>query len=131
MEVELSSNKNGYGLQELRSDKDTEYWCTDSNLPHFIRITFPTRTYVHSVCIRLSYKLDESYTPESIVLYFDGCKKAYKLAEPEGVIALPVDCIVPDIVILVISNHSEGRDSHIRGLKVMAGRTEEILWNFE
>ncbi|KAI5169759.1 anaphase-promoting complex subunit 10 [Pancytospora epiphaga] len=131
MEVELSSNKNGYGIDELRTENETEYWCTDSNLPHFIRFTFPSRTYVHSVCIDLSYRLDESYTPESVVLLFNGRKRPYKLKEPEGIIPLHLDSIVSEIVLLIISNHSEGRDSHVRGLKVMANQEHEILWNSE
>lgn len=124
MEIVLSSAKRGYGLNELLSKNKDEFWSTDDTLPHSITISFPRRTYVHSLGFVLSYTLDESYTPENITVYFN--KQAVKqcFSEPEGEKTVPIDSFVFDIHIVIASNHSDGKDSHIRGLNVRTSPTE-------
>lgn len=126
MEISLSSAKRGYSLRELMSPVEGEFWNTDDSLPHSIHISFPARTYVYALNIFLSYALDESYTPENILLCFDDRRKEFALTEPEGMVELLVDASVYDIYVVIASNHSDGKDTHVRMLKVMVGPHEEI-----
>ena len=126
MEIMLSSCKRGYGLRELVSGREGEYWNTDDTLPHAVHITFPRSTYVHTIRLVLSHSQDESYTPETIVLNYGSVSREHKFLEPEGTIDLPVGAKIFDIVLVIVNNHSDGKDSHVRNLRVMAGPDEEI-----
>ncbi len=128
MEIILSSSKKGYGLAELLSNSTNSFWSTDDVLPHAITISFHKKTYVHSINLLLSYSGDESYTPETISIHFMNKKVTQSFREPEGEKAILVGSIVFDIHILITSNHSDGKDSHIRGLKVMSSPTEQIKY---
>ncbi|ELA41694.1 uncharacterized protein VICG_01327 [Vittaforma corneae ATCC 50505] len=131
MEIVLSSAKRGYGLKELLSDNRDEFWSTDDSLPHSITISFLRKTYVHSLGFILSYALDESYTPENLIIHFN--KQAIKqcFSEPEGEKTVLIDSFVFDIHIVIIGNHSDGKDSHVRGLNVKTSPTEEIRYNIK
>lgn len=126
MEIELSSFKHGYGLQELMTDGENNYWNTDDSLPHFVRITFPAFTYVDSVELGLSYEADDSYTPEVIQLYAEGSTQDYKFFEPDGPVFLQVRRRVFEIILTIHSNHAEGKDSHVRSLRVFKDREHDI-----
>lgn len=126
MEIILSSCKRGYGLKELVSAVENEYWNTDDALPHSMHITFPELTYVHSVVLSLSYSLDESYTPERIAVHFAGKQRDFTFSEPEGRCSLSIDAMIYDVHIIIINNHSDGKDSHVRKLRVMTSPSEEI-----
>lgn len=126
MEIILSSAKRGYGLKELLSSNSDEFWSTDDTLPHAIIIRFARRTYVHSLCFVLSYSLDESYTPENLVVYFNNNTRKQCFREPEGEKIVPIDMFVFEIQVVISSNHSDGKDSHIRGLTVRSSPTEVI-----
>lgn len=129
MEIILSSAKRGYGLKELISESAIDYWSTDDNLPHYIHITFAAKTYVYSVNMLLSFNEDESYTPEKIAVHFNGKQKNFVLNEPDGMKEFPINEFVFDIYVVISSNHSEGKDSHVRTLKVMESPSEEIKIN--
>lgn len=130
MEVKLSSAKRGYGVKELFSSVDSEYWSSDDSLPHYIQLTFPINTYVYSINMLLSYSVDESYTPEKIVIYYNNKQKNYTVTEPDGFKEFVIDEFLFDIYIIIHANHSDGKDSHIRMLKVMKSPDEEILYNY-
>lgn len=131
MEIILSSSKRGYGLRELMSDSLGEFWNSDDTLPHSISVSFFKKTYVYSINIQLLYTLDESYTPEKVAVYYNDKSRIYNLKEPEGENALIVDSFVFDVHIVILSNHSDGKDSHIRRLKVMSSPTECIKYDME
>lgn len=126
MEIFLSSAKRGYGLKELLSSKETDYWNTDDTLPHSIWISFPQLTYLFSIVLNLSYSVDESYTPEKILVCFNGKTHKFLLSQPEGEREFPVDTLVYDIQLIILSNHADGKDSHVRHLKIKTSPTEEI-----
>jgi len=147
MEIILSSAKRGYGLKELMSSKEDEYWNSDDVLPHSITISFFRKTYVYSVNVFLSYSLDESYTPEKIIVYFDEQgivremteinskldlkTRSYTFKEPEGEKSLMIDSHVYKIHIVILNNHSDGKDSHLRKLRVMSSPTEQINYDID
>lgn len=129
MEIILSSAKRGYGINELMSNNKDEFWSTDDTLPHSITITFPKKTYVYSLSLGLSYTLDESYTPENIMVYFNNKAIKQCFREPEGNKIIIIDSFVFNIYLVITSNHSDGKDSHVRGLSVRSSPNELIRYN--
>ncbi|KAM0678377.1 hypothetical protein BDAP_001091 [Binucleata daphniae] len=132
MNVRLSSYKHDFGINELLSIDMTKYWHTDDNLPHFIEITFKRKTYVEEVQIFLSFTEDDSYTPELLEIWSGLTRETVKqlqtinAIEPEGMVVLPVGHECFYIYVLIRANHQEGRDSHIRHVKVINQNRKEI-----
>jgi len=83
---------------------------------------------VHSLLFALSYAKDESYTPENIKVHFNDKVVTHSFREPEGHVSMSIDCHVFDIHVIILTNHTDGKDSHIRGLKVMSSPTEAIFY---
>lgn len=141
MEIFLSSAKRGYGLKQLLSSSHSEYWHSDDSLPHSITISFFKKTYVFSVNILLSYFLDESYTPENICVYYKSQSKdnknlfadfkeaKYAFKEPEGEMVLKIEDFVFEIYLVILNNHTDGKDSHIRNLRVMKSPQESYSYD--
>ncbi|XP_050061870.1 anaphase-promoting complex subunit 10 isoform X2 [Aphis gossypii] len=107
----LSSCKPGFGVDQLRDDCMETYWQSDGQLPHLVNIQFRRKTVVRDICIYIDYRLDESYTPGRISVRagtnFNDLQEVevVELNEPYGWIA-------------VITNHQNGRDTHMRQIKV-------------
>lgn len=129
MEISLSSFKRGFGLKELMSDDLNEYWCTEEQLPHLIKISFPKLTYVFSLRLTLNFIQDDSYTPEKFILYYNNKFREVEYNEPNIEAELLVCDHVFDIYLTIVENHSEGKDSHVRRLRVMESLTEEIKFD--
>lgn len=134
MEIRLSSCKRDHSLRELLSSDMSEYWATDDVLPHSITISFSKIRYIHSVQLFLSFTQDDSYTPEKIEIRSGLTREtirlisAVALKEPEGLFTLSVARRCFYIQIVINSNHQEGKDAHIRHLKVMESATKEIYY---
>ncbi|AFN83032.1 anaphase-promoting complex subunit 10 [Encephalitozoon romaleae SJ-2008] len=134
MEIRLSSFKREHSLKELLSKDMSEYWATDDVLPHSIQISFDKVKYVQSVQLFLSFTQDDSYTPEKIAIRSGLARECIKeissveLVEPEGLLTLNVGRKCLYIQIVINSNHQEGKDSHIRHLKVLESPTKEIYY---
>ena len=67
----LSSAKPGNGVEQLvcQPAKET-YWQSDGQQPHSIRIHFARRVTISHICLYLDYSLDESYTPQQILITY-------------------------------------------------------------
>eukprot|EP00484_Ammonia_sp_Unknown_P007047 CAMPEP_0197057634 /NCGR_PEP_ID=MMETSP1384-20130603/99210_1 /TAXON_ID=29189 /ORGANISM="Ammonia sp." /LENGTH=270 /DNA_ID=CAMNT_0042492133 /DNA_START=16 /DNA_END=828 /DNA_ORIENTATION=- len=137
---ELSSAKSGHGVQQLRDDNLTTFWQSDGLVPHKVTILFHKKQIISSIAIYTDYKLDESYTPQDIVIKASSsslhnyenhivCKRS--LNEPVGWIVLPLHAHkrqnVHDkylktnkIIFEIQSSHQSGRDTHIRQIKIYA-----------
>lgn len=127
MKIILSSTKPGHRKSDLFSADPDTFWHSDDSLPHFIHITFPYLTYISKVSLDLSYEQDDSYTPEHISIFIDSkLQKSHKLFEPEGTIFFDIKKKLFVLDIVIRSNHQEGRDSHVRGLKVYGKDNQEI-----
>lgn len=135
MNIRLSSFKRDHGLKELLSPDTSEFWHTDDNLPHFVKLSFSKRTYIDHIQLTLSYFKDDSYTPEKLDVFAgdttDSMEKIFSLSlfEPEGAVLLMVKSSMFYIYVVIAANHQEGRDSHIRHLKVIATNNEEVIPN--
>ncbi|XP_014243382.1 anaphase-promoting complex subunit 10 [Cimex lectularius] len=126
----LSSCKPGFGVDQLRDDLLDTYWQSDGGLPHLVSIQFRRKTTVSDVCIYTDFKLDESYTPSRVSIragtsYNDIQEiEVLDLHEPAGWIVIPVkDAKAKQlrtfmIQIAIMSNHQNGRDTHIRQIKI-------------
>eukprot|EP01084_Bolivina_argentea_P299859 516924_1 len=137
---ELSSAKSGHGVFQLRDDNLTTFWQSDGMVPHTVKILFHKKQLISSIGIYIDYKLDESYTPQNIIIKASSsslhnyennivCKKI--LHEPNGWIILKLNkhkrqnkfdkyCKTNKIIMEIQSSHQSGRDTHIRQIKIYA-----------
>nr|CAD2122931.1 unnamed protein product [Meloidogyne enterolobii] len=137
----LSSAKEGMGVHQLLDDREDTFWQSDGLQPHTITIEFQRRTPIDFLVVYLDYKLDESYTPSKIQIQTGSSvldledPKTVTFSEPTGwqLIDLRKEKTSKKqqssqqafaIVIQIVQNHQNGRDTHIRGLRVLA---QEVL----
>ncbi|XP_019539692.1 anaphase-promoting complex subunit 10 isoform X2 [Aedes albopictus] len=126
----LSSCKPGFGVEQLRDNSMETYWQSDGQLPHLVNIQFSRKTTVSQIYIYSDYKLDESYTPSRVSIrcgtHFNDLQEVevLDLCEPSGWVCIPIKEVrdIPMrtfmIQIAVISNHQNGRDTHMRQIRV-------------
>ncbi|CCH61087.1 hypothetical protein TBLA_0E00250 [Henningerozyma blattae CBS 6284] len=141
----VSSFKEGYGIENLwheNNSKDSfdRYWQSDDNQPHFIKIFFNKTIQLKQISIFLSTIVDESYTPKIIKVYVGFHENDYILYKNlvvdqiNGWVSLrmingdiqagnPIKCQFIKIVFPL--NHENGKDTHIRSIKVFAPRVSE------
>ncbi|XP_055384570.1 anaphase-promoting complex subunit 10 [Condylostylus longicornis] len=126
----LSSCKPGFGVERLRDNCMDTYWQSDGQLPHLVNIQFQRKTTISQIYIYTDYKLDESYTPSRISIrsgtHFNDLQEieVVDLSEPTGWVPIPIkdsrDKTLRTfmIQIAVISNHQNGRDTHMRQIRI-------------
>ncbi|CAN1225438.1 Anaphase-promoting complex subunit 10 [Linum perenne] len=127
----VSSCKTGNGVSSLRDDNLDTYWQSDGAQPHLVNIQFQKK---------VKLQLDESYTPSKISIRagdgFHNLKdiKTIELVKPTGWVFIslsgndPRETFVNTFMlqIAVLSNHLNGRDTHIRQIKVYGPRPNPI-----
>jgi anaphase-promoting complex subunit 10 len=133
----ISTAKPGNGVEQLRDDNLETYWQSDGGQPHLINIQFTRKTQLSQVCVYLDYGLDESYTPKRMGVrcgttlhdLTDIC--TVELAEPVGWVTIPLfdplegaSCPLRThmLQIRVYQMHQNGRDTHVRQVKVFNKR---------
>ncbi|EFN51661.1 hypothetical protein CHLNCDRAFT_139870 [Chlorella variabilis] len=136
----VTSAKPGNGVELLRDGRDDTYWQSDGAQPHLVNVQFQKKVYLSEVAIFTDYKLDESYTPTKISIRvgntFSDVRevRSIELSEPQGwvVVSLPPDD-EPEaylkgflLQIAVLANHQNGRDTHIRQVRVFGPRSDPI-----
>ncbi|XP_069129656.1 anaphase-promoting complex subunit 10-like [Argopecten irradians] len=126
----LSSCKPGFGVDQLRDDSSDTYWQSDGPQPHLVNIQFRRKTTIHDICIYTDYKADESYTPNRISIragsHFNDLLEIeqIELSEPVGWVSIPMKQVNNKpirtfmVQIAVLSNHQNGRDTHLRRIKI-------------
>ncbi|XP_058119046.1 anaphase-promoting complex subunit 10 [Anopheles ziemanni] len=126
----LSSCKPGFGVDQLRDNSMETYWQSDGQLPHLVNIQFHRKTTVNQIYIYSDYKLDESYTPSRISIrcgtHFNDLQEieVVDLCEPSGWVCIPIKEYEDEFIctfmiqIAVISNHQNGRDTHMRQIRI-------------
>jgi len=103
---------------------------SDGQLPHLVNIQFKRKTTIQDVALYTDYKHDESYTPTRISVRvgtnFNDLQEieVVDINEPNGWLVIPLKDINEKLVrtfmlqIAVLQNHQQGRDTHLRQIKV-------------
>jgi len=129
----LSSCKTGFGVSQLRDNNLNSYWQSDGPQPHLINIQFHKRTVIQYVSIYTEFKSDESYTPNKISISIGNNPNDLRqidlleLDEPSGWMNISLDDKISGehirafiIQIAILGNHQNGRDTHLRQIKLFA-----------
>ncbi|XP_021754783.1 anaphase-promoting complex subunit 10-like [Chenopodium quinoa] len=129
----VSSCKPGNGVQCLRDDNLETNWQSDGAQAHMINIQFQKKVKLQLIVLYVDFKLDESYTPGKI---FHNMKeiKAVELVKPSGWVYISLsgndarETFVNTFMlqIAVLSNHLNGRDTHMRQIKVYGPRLNPV-----
>ncbi|CAK7205716.1 hypothetical protein SEUCBS139899_008495 [Sporothrix eucalyptigena] len=132
----VSSHKPGNGVEELLHDDLNKYWQSDGPQPHLLTIHFLRRVEIRAIRFYVDYNQDESYTPTNVVLsagtgHHDLLEFAsLALTTPVGWQEIDLSgvgggadgqslcCWI--VQIKVKENHQNGKDTHIRGIKLYA-----------
>jgi len=126
----LSSCKPGFGVDQLRDNCLETYWQSDGPQPHLVNIQFRRKTTIQDVFVYADYKADESYTPKRISIragtHFNDLQEIemVDMTEPSGWIVIPLKdngghpIHTYMVQIAVLSNHQNGRDTHMRQIKI-------------
>nr|GMD19149.1 pentatricopeptide repeat-containing protein At4g22760 [Ipomoea batatas]GME02402.1 pentatricopeptide repeat-containing protein At4g22760 [Ipomoea batatas] len=136
----VSSCKAGNGITSLRDDNLDTYWQSDGAQPHLVNIQFQKKVKLQLVVLYVDFKLDESYTPSKISIRacdgFHNLKeiKSVELVKPSGWVYIslsgndPRETFVNTFMlqVAILSNHLNGRDTHIRQIKVYGPRPNPI-----
>lgn len=148
----LSSAKPGNGVDQLRDDSIETYWQSDGGQPHLINIQFHKKMTVVELAFYLDFTQDESYTPKKLSIragssFHDLVEVTVKeLHEPVGWMRVQLAAPVAGgagvaaaaadaaggaqgpvlrahfVQICVVAMHQNGRDTHIRQVKVFGPR---------
>ena len=132
----VSSCKPGNGVSSLRDDNLETYWQSDGGQPHLVNIQFQKKVRLQLIVLYVDFKLDESYTPSKVSIRagdgFHNLKeiKTVELVKPTGWVYLSLSGVDPRdtfvntfmLQIAVLSNHLNGRDTHVRQIKVYGPR---------
>ncbi|XP_024978161.1 anaphase-promoting complex subunit 10 [Cynara cardunculus var. scolymus] len=136
----VSSCKPGNGVSSLRDDNYETYWQSDGAQPHLVNIQFQKKVKLQLVALYVDFNLDESYTPSKISVRagdgFHNLKeiKTVELVKPTGWVYIslsgndPREAFVNTFMlqIAILSNHLNGRDTHVRQIKVYGPRPNPI-----
>jgi len=133
----LSSCKPGFGVDQLRDESVDTYWQSDGQLPHLVNIQFRRKVAVRDVALYADFKLDESYTPSKVSVRcganFNDLQEieVVELSEPSGWVVIPLKDVHDRLVrafmvqVAIIANHQQGRDTHLRQVKVHSPLVEK------
>ncbi|KAI6208469.1 Anaphase-promoting complex subunit 10 [Aphelenchoides besseyi] len=135
----LSSCKvEGFGINQLLDERTDTFWQSDGVQPHMITIEFQKYTEISFLLMYLDFKSDESYTPQKIQVYtgnsildLEEPPKVVNLNEPNGWQVIDLRRMDKSFVrayviqVQVLQNHQNGRDTHVRGLKVLGPRSQD------
>ncbi|EIW66103.1 hypothetical protein TREMEDRAFT_70338 [Tremella mesenterica DSM 1558] len=135
----VSSHKYGFGVENLQDGNENTFWQSEGPQPHTIDLAFPKRVFISSIALHTSHPRDDSYTPSKLsiragtglhdlqeVMFKEFFKPDGWLliplrphdSSPEGqmIEGPPIPC--HHLRILVLANHLNGKDTHVRGLKI-------------
>ncbi|KAF6019320.1 hypothetical protein EB796_022371 [Bugula neritina] len=128
-----------FGIENLLDSNTSSFWQSDDATPHYINIQFKRKMYISDVCIYMDFKNDESYTPNKMSIragsHFHDLLEVelVELAEPNGWLYIPLrdrhDKMVKTFMlqIVIISNHQNGKDTHLRQIRVHTPNTQVEL----
>ncbi|EAU85650.2 anaphase-promoting complex [Coprinopsis cinerea okayama7 len=133
----VSSYKFGFGVECLRDGDPDTFWHSDGPQPHFITLEFPCKVAIQKISILLRFPLDDSYTPSTLAIRAGTGPsdlqdvRMVTFDKPDGWITFDVssepnedgDGLAPVyayvLQIIIAANHMSGKDTHVRGLRVL------------
>jgi len=133
----VSSSKFGFGAECLRDGDPDTFWHSDGPQPHFVTIEFPRKVAIQKVSVYLSFPQDDSYTPSSLAIRAGTGPsdlqdvRGVTFEKPDGWITFDVSAELNEdgdgfkpvhayiLQVIVMTNHMSGKDTHIRGLRVL------------
>jgi len=133
----VSSFKFGFGSECLRDGDPETFWHSDGPQPHFITVEFPRKVAIQKVSVHLSFPLDDSYTPSTLAIRAGTGPsdlqdvRVVTLEKPDGWITFDISSEPSEdgegfkpvyayiLQIIVVANHMSGKDTHVRGLRVL------------
>eukprot|EP01090_Pellita_catalonica_P011850 TRINITY_DN2441_c0_g1_i1.p1 TRINITY_DN2441_c0_g1~~TRINITY_DN2441_c0_g1_i1.p1 ORF type:complete len:196 (-),score=17.23 TRINITY_DN2441_c0_g1_i1:169-756(-) len=133
----LSSAKPGFGVSQIRNNNLDTYWQSDGPQPHTINIQWLNRMEIEEIALYVDYSIDESYTPRNITIQ-GGTNEddlqpitSVELVEPHGWYKIKITKDLDEnkyrmfyLQIAITSNHQNGRDSHLREVRVYGPRRD-------
>ncbi|PIK33807.1 putative anaphase-promoting complex subunit 10 [Apostichopus japonicus] len=134
----LSSCKPGFGIKQLRDNSTDTYWQSDGTQPHLVNIQFRRKTTINCIAIYADFKSDESYTPNKVSIRagnnFHDLQEieTREIGEPCGWICIDLKNSNGSTLrtfmlqVAALSNHQNGRDTHMRQIKVFGKRKEQF-----
>lgn len=134
----LSSSKSGFGVEQLRDECMDTYWQSDGPQPHLVNITFTRKMTIKIICLYVDFQLDESYTPYRISIrsgnsFMDLSERdQMEIDKPTGWIIISIKGAndtpirAMHIQIAILGNHQNGRDTHLRQVKIFSPVNEEV-----
>ena len=143
----ISSAKPGNGVEQLRDGNLDTYWQSDGLAPHFINVQFMKKVSISQISFYCDYTLDESYTAKRVCIRSGTSVHdlvdiaTIDVNEPKGWVTIDVcdDAIVGVlsntkgplrthmIQLRILSMIQNGRDTHIRQLKILGPRNSPVL----
>ncbi len=127
----VSSAKPGNGVDLLVDGRSDSFWQSDGLQPHCITLEFHQPVQLSRVAIACDFRVDESYTPQKITIRV-GTRwsdvhtlRTEEVSEPQGWIVIPLAAVRARVLqILILANHQNGRDTHVRQVKVFGPRKD-------
>jgi anaphase-promoting complex subunit 10 len=133
----ISSAKPGNGVEQIRDDNLDTYWQSDGPAPHTVNVHFMEKKEISHVCMYCDYNLDESYNVKKLSIRCGTSLHdlvdvtTIELSEPVGWVIIPLkdpknknsDLRTHLLQIKIISMHQNGRDTHIRQVKLLGPRS--------
>lgn len=140
-----SSCKVGNSIDNALDDNPETYWQSDGVQPHQLDITFSKRIGIILIAFYFSLIADESYTPRLVKIYVGHSPsdalfyKSLEVRNVNGWVALtfqdnrPSDHLLKCqfIRIMFPVNHENGKDTHLRGIRVFAPSKKVSVENSE
>ncbi|CDO91706.1 unnamed protein product [Kluyveromyces dobzhanskii CBS 2104] len=132
-----SSFKVGNPIENAIDDDPTTFWQSDGLQPHRIDVNFSKRVDIVQLAMYFCLVTDESYTPELFKVYAGfspsdaSLYRTFEVKNVNGWVVItftgnrPQDDLLRCrfIQIQILSNHENGKDSHLRGIKIFGKST--------
>jgi anaphase-promoting complex subunit 10 len=133
----LSSAKTGNGVHQLRDDNMDTFWQSDGKQPHLVTIQFLRKTRISEISFYVDERLDESYTPLKVAIRAGSSPRCLEdldileLDKPIGWVRFTTSDLKCHIIQLaVLASHQNGKDTHIRQIKVFSpASSTSSIWN--
>ncbi|KAI7859554.1 anaphase-promoting complex, subunit 10-domain-containing protein [Circinella umbellata] len=129
----VSTFRPDWGVEKMRDNNPLTYWqsdCPNPKAPHTVDLLFHQATFIKQVSIFIDFTQDDSYTPKSISIRggttYRDLHEIMALECPETVGWQNADLCAATgepvrvfrLQIAVLNTHLNGRDTHIRQVKV-------------